>query len=283
MSAEIIERLPFEKYLELPGDSASALKSIAPPKGSPLLYRSRQTEPRKDTKALKLGRFGHSVLLEPDRALLDCAVWRNDKDGGTRRRYGKDWDAFVAANDGRTIINENEYNDVIAMRDAVRGHKAASALLYGKGRNELSIRWTHERTGRACRSRFDRVIDGCIVDIKTTRDPGRRFKFDVIDFGYLLQAGFYVDAAKAAGLGELGFKIVAVQSVRPFDVVVYSLTAPQIGQGRDEYNAALDLLIECERTNTWPGQAQEEVELDLPQAFDEAAVEAIEWGTEVIQ
>ncbi len=281
--AEIIERLPFEKYLALPGDSSSSLRLMLK---SPLHYKSAKTSPREETKALKIGRFGHTMILEGDRALLDCAVWRNDKDGQPRRRAGKEWEAFVEANQGKTILNESEYTDVLRMRDAARAHPVAAPLLNGPGRNELSIKWAHERTGRACKSRLDRVIDGCVVDIKTTRDPSpRKFGRDVFDFGYLLQAAFYVDAAAAAGLGECAFRIVAVQNCEPFDCVVHIFTRAQLAQGRDQYNAAIDKLLECESTGKWPGVAQNEVELELPSwalpQFDEE--EAIEWGSEVIQ
>lgn len=279
MKADVIEGLPFEKYLELPGDSSSALKEMLK---SPLHYKRSREQRRKDKKPLRMGRAGHSAALEPDRLLLDFAVWRNDKDGNTRRRYGKEWEAFVAANPGKTLINEPEFNEMLRMRDATRSHSVAAKLLSATGRNELTILWTHERTGRRCKSRLDRLTGDVVIDIKTTRDPSpRKFGRDAYELGYLLQAGFYADAAKAIGIERPRFKIIAVQNVEPFDCAVHTLTELHLGQGRDQYNAAMDRIVECEASGVWPGVAPDEVELELPSyaipAFDESA---IEWGEE---
>jgi hypothetical protein len=271
---KVIERMPFERYVELPGEHATALKDLLV---SPRLYHRKQQQARTDKDALRIGRAAHTAILEPDRFLLEYTVWRLDPEGNTRRRYGKIWDEFREVNADKTILTETQYMMALAMRDAARSHPLASQLLTEKGRNELTIQWIDERTGLSCKARFDRLCSA-LVDVKTTRDPSpHRFSGDAAKFGYPLQLAFYQEAARAVGLGDFPVKIVAVQSVEPYDVVVYDLAPEIIAHGRDQFKLALDRLIECRQNDAWPGIAHnEEMSLTLPAwatpDFDEEAL-----------
>lgn len=275
--AEVIEALPFEEYIKIEGLHATSLKDMLV---SPRLYQWRRKNKREDTDSLRVGRACHTAILEPDRFAFEYLVWRGSKMG---RRFGKRWDEFtaLAKSAAQTILTEQQYETAIALRDAVRQHPLAKALLDEGGRKELTIRWTHERTGLPCVSRVD-YLCSVITDVKTTKNtaPGK-FSADAVRFGYPMQAGFYGDACAAAGLGALPFKFLAVQNVPPYDVAVFNVPEDVLAFGRKQYEEAIDKLIACKESNTWPGATPDEEELRLP-AWAAPEEEPILFGDQAI-
>lgn len=261
--AKITPRLPFEKYVTLPGVHATSLKDILV---SPRAYRSRLARERQDRDTLRLGRAGHTACLEPDRFLLDFAVFTaKDDNGNLRIRRGKVWDAFTEANEDKTILTVPQYQAAIEVRDAVRSHAVAGQLLTEEGQAELTIEWTHEGTGLRCVSRIDWLCHA-LTDVKLTRDPSpASFSRDAGKFMYPFQMSMYRKACIAAGLGELPVKIIAAQNCEPYDVVVYDLGEEILSHGDEQFEAAMIKLADCTANKSWPGIApNEEMELHLP-------------------
>ena len=260
--AEVIERLPFESYCELPGVHATALKNILV---SPRKYKRALAVARPDTDQLRVGRGGHTSILEPDRFLLEYTVWRNAKNGKTRQRKGKVWDAFKLANADKTVLTEHQYTTAINVRDSLRSHPQAAPILSERGRSEVTILWTHERTGLQCTSRIDWLCSS-LNDIKLTHDPDeRRFGAIAANFDYALQLAFYLEACRVAGLGDLPVNIIAAQSVEPYDAVVFPLDDEILDFGRERFELGMTRLVECTKNDSWPGMADDApVPLRLP-------------------
>lgn len=264
MSFEIYERLPFDKYRQLPGLHSTGLKHALV---SPLLYQHVETFGWPDNDTFRQGRAGHTAILEPARFLSDYAQWETEHEDGTKRvRRGKAWDEFQEANAGKTILVAKQYETACTLRDIVRDHPVAGPLVKGAGQNELSLRWTHKRTGAVCKNRLDRTTPKAHVEIKLTRDPSpRMFGNIAARLFYHAQCAFYRDGAEACGLGRLPFKIVAVQSVAPYDVVVYAVGEDVLAQGQEQYERAIDIVQACRAKQQWPGMAVEhEISLMLP-------------------
>lgn len=263
MHAQVIERLPFEEYVRLDGVHSSTLKSILV---SPRAYRAAVDRPREDKDTLRLGRAGHTASLEPDRFLLEYAVFtaKND-DGKSRIRRGEVWDKFCEANADKTILTVSQYETAIRVRDAVRSHAVAGGLLTEKGRAEVTVEWVHEATGLRCVSRIDWLCSA-LCDLKLTRDPlPDSFSRDAAKYGYAFQLSMYREACRVSGLGELPTKIIAAQNCEPFDVVVYDLDEEILSHGREQFEIAMIKLATCLESNTWPGVApNEEMALRLP-------------------
>lgn len=275
--AEVLERLPFEKYIDMPAIHATGLRDLLV---SPLMYKARRDTPRPDTDSLRLGRACHTAILEPDTFMTSYLCWL--KSQGVRR--GKSWDAFNAGRSGRTILTEAQYKLALKLRDACRDHELAGRYLSEKGRPELTLKWTHPRTGLPCKSRIDWLCSA-LIDVKTTRNPSpAKFSGDAARFGYVMQLAFYADAVAAAGFGVPPVKIMAVQNVEPYDVVVFDISEESMAFGRKQYENAIDLLIKCRESNKWPGiAASAEVGLNLPAwATTTEADEPITFGDEII-
>lgn len=272
MTATVHENLPFDRYVQLPGESASGLRDFIV---SPLLYRWRRDHPKPQTDAMVTGRATHTAILEPHRFSSDYVLW----DGNARR--GKDWDAFRLQHEpfGRTILTENQRDTAVAVAKAVRSHPIAGAILAEAGRAELSITWTHARTGTPMKARIDWLCSA-LVDLKTSRDvEPRLFSGQVARLGYHVQMAIYRAALLQLGV-DVPTKLVTAQNIEPYDVAVYSIPEDVILVGEQAYEQALDRLALCRSRGEWPGIAHdEELELHLPTwAIDD---EDLEWEVTV--
>ena len=264
--------IDWQVYLDVERVRISNLKEMS---RSPLHYRHRLTSERK-TAALSLGHSAHVAVLEPERFEADYVLWDERTESGTvRPRRGKDWDAFCAANQGKTIIKLDEYRFACAIRDAVRRNPTATKYLR-KGRSEVAVIWEDAATQRRCKGRVDWItnIDGCdaIVGLKTTRDGDvRAFSNQAAKLLYHLQWAFYFDGYEAATGEKARVVELAIESAPPHDVVAYIVPAEVIEFGREEYRRLLGRLFDCELTNRWPGRAENEMVFELPRYLQDDA------------
>lgn len=251
---EIYDKMKFDDYRQLPGLHASSLKHALT---SPLAYHHAETNGWPDSDTYRLGRAGHTAILEPQRFMSDYAVYETTHpDGSKRIRSGKAWEEFKAANVGKTILTPTQFEIAIKLRDIVRDHPVAGPIVRRAGRRELSLRWTHGRTGAVCKSRLDLATVKEITDIKLTNDP-RPEKFQPLAerLFYRFQGAFYRDAAEACGLGRLPFKIIAIQDNEPHDVWVYVLDDDILADGQELYEEAIEIVQACREKQEWPGAA----------------------------
>jgi hypothetical protein len=187
--------------------------------------------------------------------------------GGTRR--GKAWDLFEEAAGGKQILNETEFSEVKSMHDAVRSHPVAMRYLQD-GVAEVTLRWVDPHSGRAYRARVDwvTIIDGQLVfvDLKTTASTiFRKFCADAYKFGYHVQFALYTDGGFQIFQETPRFIVIAVENKAPYDVAVFSVPDEVLEHGHNEYTRLEQLLARCEESGNWPGRADDELELELPE------------------
>jgi hypothetical protein len=259
-----VSRLPAETYHALPGVSISRLKEL---QRSALHYRYRLENP-KETNAMRLGTAAHCAVLEPERFHREFAAWaRRAENGNLCPRKGQYWEAFVAANPGRTIITEDELEFAQTISRAVRADPLAMRYLEA-GEPEVSMQWElevhSEHSGSrtfACRARADWLtrIDGThyVIGLKSARDA-RPFIFGsaAAKLGYALQWAFYQDGYRALTGITPKMREIVVESAAPHDVVVYTIPDDVLEQGRADYESLLRKLMQCESANEWFGVAE---------------------------
>lgn len=230
---------------------------------SPKHYLHRLDHPSTSTRSQFRGTAAHTALLEPARFADEYTVF----DG---RRGTKAWDAFEAANVGKTILSQKDYDEAERMARAVRSDPAARRYVAEGGHNECVLYWRDPHSGLACKGRTDRIteVDGgaVIVDLKGTKDATPKwFGRDAATFLYHMQAAFYADGYEVITMRPARYVVVAVEFAEPHDVVVYTLDEETLALGRDEYRAAIAKLIECRANKHFPGIANElEMPLVLP-------------------
>lgn len=245
----------FQEYQQVPGVNWSSLKHLAK---SPLHYRHHKAQPPGDTASMMGGRAAHTAILEPDRFPLDYAVFTG------ARRAGAEWEAFREAHAGRTILKVAEYQEALAIRDAVRSHRAASKLLTG-GLPEQTITWDDPETGLPCKGRIDYLRQEGFVDLKSSANlDSRRFALTAHDLGYHMQLAFYARGLKALGMAEPKVWMVAVESSEPHDVAPFAVDPGVITEGDAKVGELLRLLAECQRRDKWPGRYPDESVFFLP-------------------
>lgn len=255
--------MKFADYLKLDAVNWSTLREL---RKSPLQYRYRLDNAREDTATLRRGRTNHTALFEPDRFMLEYAVFDHENKGGKVVRNGKAWDAFREANAGRTIITPEEYARALAIRDAVRASPLASKYLQ-RGTAEKSIQWRDDATGLLCKARldFESTDPPAIVDLKGSASIAYgRFASTSYKMGYHCQMGFYRWGAKMALGVDLPVIIIPVEINAPHDVTAFEYGEPELEAGLSEVRSLLIKLAYHREKNVWPGQYDEVQVLEFP-------------------
>lgn len=107
------------------------------------------------------GSLLHMALLQPERLASDIAVWRG------KIRKGAEWDAFEHDNDGKLILREADYQQVMAVYNEVKNHPMCGGFLSGCS---AEVAMMLEDCGEFCRGQVDAVDLNRrrIIDVKTT-------------------------------------------------------------------------------------------------------------------
>lgn len=246
----IYHDLPATEYHALPYLSSTWLKRFRACPASALA-------PMEETDSMRIGRAVHSYLLEgPEAFDAEFAVlFESDlnKNSTAYKAAKAEWEL---ANQGRTILpakidGVGTLSALRAIRASIDAHPMASLLLRG-GRQEVSLVWEDEATGERCKARLDHNPGhGAIVDLKTCSDVSR-FRNQVHDLGYPIQAAHYMEGANVHGLDIDTFVFVAVEPSEPYSVVCGYLAPSWLEWARLETKRLVGLAAECRRENTFP-------------------------------
>lgn len=199
---------------------------------------------RTQTPSMILGGAIHCAILEPERFGLEYAIAPEcDK----RTKEGKEiWANFSARNANKTILTQDQIEDILGMKRTVTNHPIANMMLTG-GEAEYSYYATNEEFKLPVKCRPDYVKNGSLIDLKTTQDASfEGFARQIGQFGYHLQAAYYIDVYNlATGLNHPDeFFLVAVENKAPYAVAVYKLDSMHIEAGRVAYKKAMGKLAD---------------------------------------
>lgn len=267
----------YAEYDALPGDRWSDLSQMYE---GPRWYRLHMDEPDDGTDAMDLGGFIHTLVLEPERELLEYAIWPTENG----KRVGNKWTAFQAEHAGKTIIREVDKLRAYKVRDAVRSHPEAAELLAADGgEREVTIQWTDPDTGRPCKARIDLLIpSGRLASFNDLKTTGKKlgnlkaFRWGAADLLYHGQAGMYRDGLQIARGLDLGANIIVAQTDGAFEVAVLRFSSNELWAGSDLFHDMLGKVAWCEARGSWPFAHEEIEDLDLPPwtpGLDELEVE----------
>jgi exodeoxyribonuclease VIII len=256
------EHMPFEEYDAVDALNGSSLIHI---RRSPMAYRYQMDNPQVPTDAMKLGTTIHTAILEPP-LLGKIAVWGTKPDEKVRR--GSVWEAFQKANEGLILLTRAEQAEVADSVEGVYDCATARQYLVEEGKNEISMFWVDE-SGRYWKGRLDKVIrtahTATIVDLKKTRScSSRRFGSQAYALGYHIKAAIYVSGFQTLTGIRPKFRWIAIESKPPFECAVYRATPDVLSLGGEEQLNLVRLLDECERTQNWPPEQEQEEDLILP-------------------
>lgn len=259
-----------DAYHAGPGISKSHLDAIAEENGkSPLHYWHKYVNPERvrdePTAAMVMGTAIHTAILEPD--LLNQTVVCG-LDIPKRSAADKaEWANFEAANAGKIILRAEDYQTVLAVRDAVHKHPVASSLIKD-GQTEQSFYATHPETGELIKCRTDLVSNSgeFILDVKSTDDASPEgFARSAANFRYHVQQSWYQDIFDIIyGEHPPYWMFLAVEKKPPYAIGIYYLPNEAVNLGGLLAQRDLRKIVEHKRNNEWPDYGTEVKELLLP-------------------
>jgi len=229
---------------------------------SPAHYRAYITAPREETKALRIGSFVHSAVLEGN--LVTADKYAALPEGIDRRtKEGKAaYEAFLAATSGKTILTAEEWT---------LGNNVADAML--KARDAIGVKFTKtefmfatEYCGVPIKCAIDALgDDGYLYDLKTTEDASPRgFLQSVRNYRYNLQAHLYRTAYEAAFKTRLnGFRFIAAEKEAPFEFSVYEIGPELMSLAVADFEAAVSTYKSCVALDEWPGYGHDIKVIDI--------------------
>lgn len=264
-----------EQYHKSPGISKSGLAVLA---RSPEHYQqwlNEREEPKEDSKALIVGTAVHTAVLEPGLFAEKYAPFDDRaicfEIGGAKPRATNEYKAwlaeFKAQNEGRIILEGDDYRYVTEIAESVRSRPTSRTILGALGAAEHSFFWEDPATGVLCKCRPDYLReDGYIVDLKTTDDASpKAFERDAEKYRYYMQAAFYMAGVRnVLGVDVKGFVFVVVEKKPPYAVAFYAADADMITSGEAEICELLQRYRTCEEFGAWPGYPEEILPLARP-------------------
>ena len=220
---------------------------------SPEWFKYLMDNPPEPTPDMVLGSAFHTLVLEPERFACEFAVCpqcdRRTKEG--KALYAE----FLEYSRGKTVLPEEDYRTITAMRDKLVQNKLASALL--RGQIEQSYYWVDDLTGTLCRCRPDcipNLKEPIIVDLKSCRCADTdTFMRDGIKLGYDVQAAMYKEGVEKHLGTPHRFVFVAVEKTPPYAINILQAEDPFIRRGQELFRELLGIHRECTETGNWYG------------------------------
>lgn len=254
-----------DAYHSGPGISKSHLDKIA--SASPRHYWHHYLNPdrirEEQTPAMVLGSAIHAAILEPDLFPLEYVA-----DPGINRRTnaGKaEYEAFVAENAGKTVLNDEQMQTCLAVRDAVHLHPVAAGLLQG-GAAEQSFYAIDPETGELIKCRTDYLAGDMIVDVKSTEDASPDgFGKSAANFRYPVQVAWY-RRVMAAAFGEAPphWVFLAVEKSPPYALGLYFPDPADVQRAALAAQRDFMRIVEHRQSGQWPDYGAEVLPLSLP-------------------
>ena len=256
-----------EEYHAHPAISRSALTAIAQsPRHYWHRYLNPDREPSLPTPAMRFGTAVHTAVLEPE---LFLETYAEAPSVSRTTKAGKEaWAAAMA--EGKELLTLEELGTIEQMHTSLYSHASAIKALRAPGINEASYFADCPDTGLSLKCRPDRLLEeGWIVDLKTTQDASAKaFAKSTANFGYHIQAAFYMHVLKALGARPKGFLVVAIEKTAPYAVQVFRISPSALSHGEREMVTQLMKLRECidnhPSDTPWPAYPETVQDLELP-------------------
>jgi hypothetical protein len=255
----LYEGIENEAYHRGPGVSKSTLYKLA--ELSPAHIEVEREHPRDPTPNMAFGTAVHAIVLEPEtfeeRFCADPAPGSAAKAAVAAREelVAQGFTVVQTAKPGAGFWDRDDWRRVHEIQEAVARHPTASTML-AYGQSEVSAFWQDEETGLLCKCRPDRLdvdVHHLCIDVKTAGGISeKRLRYAITDYGYHVQAAFYLDGLAAAGAEVTDFIFLFIETAPPYGIKNRTLESKMIQKGRDEYHYYLKRYARCVEAGEWP-------------------------------
>lgn len=236
-------------------------------------FQAWQT-PTESTTSMDRGTFMHKLILEQD---ISKYVARplNEK-GDLVRSNSKEYALFLAANEGKTPIHPDLFNEAMAILNAVCENKTFMKL-HAISEVEMSIYGKHAETGLPIKARADMLARdfSFILDVKSTSDIAR-FEKQIFALCYDVRLAHYASVIKAATNSDVRNRyFLAIEDKAPFGSKLFKLSPGAVEASEIKHSAWMNEIAACKADNKWPGFSEGVIEVERPAYLP---VEEIDFG-----
>jgi exodeoxyribonuclease VIII len=246
--------MPNEAYHAYDGISKSGLDKIS---RSPAHYKCGF---RKESPAMKIGTDLHCAILEP---LRFAAEYHHAE--GCNNKALKAFKDVANAHPTKNTLKDDEWFNVMGVKDSIFAEPEARNLLTGDGCNEISAFATDPVTGVLVRARFDRIQGNAIVDLKKTRDArSYQFASAAAMYRYHVQDAFYKHVFKLVTGEDATFNMIVFEDAPPHPVMVYELDEGAVEIGKAKFMEDLVMYADCVASGAFPAYPEPRQILSLP-------------------
>jgi len=228
---------------------------------SPAHYKTYLTQPREETKALRVGSLTHAKVLQPE-IVDESFIVSPDID--KRTKEGKLlFEQFLAKAGTKTVMTQDEWQlteDVANTMKQIIGRIGVTFL-------KTEFMFTTELGSCPVKVAIDALgDDDYLYDLKTCESATPRdFLRSVIQYKYNLQQYFYRSAFESAFGSRLkGFRFIAVEKEAPFAGAIFELGAEVMTQASFDFEKAIKLYKSCTELDAWPSYPEEVQVIDIP-------------------
>ncbi len=257
--------MTFAEYQALDGINASAIKAGA--LSMKHMHAVMTGVEKEQTTAMRWGSIVHKAILERAEFFRRVSVFEGYK-------KGKDWESFKAEHDPEWILSSDEHAKLFALSAAVHANKDAHRLIEGTG-HEVTAAWNDQDYGQA-KSRLDGFSERFgMLELKTARlIAPELFAKQFVKMGYDLQCGWYCEGAQLSKMSKdiPACHVIAIESVEPFDVAVYTIPRMVIDVGRSKARKIARAYRIAEAAGIFEGVAEGITDLVMPSWYGEKDV-----------
>lgn len=185
-----------------------------------------------------------------------------------RTKEAKEWKA-EQLEARRTILTEGRLDEVSKAIEALSAHPIAGKMFApGTGTSQAIETGSIRDVQFKCMLDWVGLDDDYLTDLKTIQKVDRRtIEKHSANFGYHVQAAIYRKIWSQAHPEDQRekFRFVWVESSYPYNVAVTEMPESSIQAGEAKAAELLTTLIDCTKSNAWPGPFNDEVaEIGVP-------------------
>lgn len=177
-------------------------------------------------------------------------------------KFCKEWRAEELAK-GKVSIKEGDMDGCRAAGRTMLDDKIINSLLKDSDTQVMIEAEWHSKSGRKIplKALLDIVpkkgtmYEQHICDLKTCRSASpEKWSREVFNYGYHVQAAFYIDMYYAAtGESRDWFAHILQESYEPYEIGRRLISEDFIEIGREKYESAMALYCDCLKSDKWPG------------------------------
>lgn len=253
--------VPFVDYLKLGALSKSKLKTFI--EDSPAHSQVPMSKSPQQQANFDFGSLCHDMLFTPEMvesgyAFLPRGVTKSHKEGKE----------FYEEHAGKVILTDYKKHQAGKVVTAVQSHPDAKKYLDKMTEAELSVTYYEDEI--YCKSRFDALCPGSIIDLKTsyTAHP-KKFGAAFWKFGYHIQDYLYRRAAEYHNIDVQNMVFIAVEKEPPFGVSVHVTNDETYRIAKAIIYEHLQSYKECHASGKWPNYQTGIFEIEPPQYLAE--------------